>query len=135
MESDQREGGDEPRLAREEFQGKGPDACFAAKQTYKAPSPRKLTSYPIYGLKLHRLGRRCKERIPSVIKRISLLVLAAMLVATMAMGAVAAPAFADCVKERGTWVCTTTTSGKNEKQPKFQETTTTTTKGNLKNFS
>ena len=38
------EGGDERRVAREESQGKGPDACFAPKQIYKAPSPRKLTS-------------------------------------------------------------------------------------------
>jgi len=37
--------GVEPRIVREESQGKGPDACFAAKQIYKAPSPRKLTSY------------------------------------------------------------------------------------------
>ena len=28
-----------PRLATEESQGKGPDACFATKQIYKAPSP------------------------------------------------------------------------------------------------
>ena len=70
-----------------------------------------------------------------MLKRIGLLMVAALLVATLAIGTVASPAFADCVKERGTWTCTTTTSGKNEKQPKFQETTTTTTKGNLKNFS
>jgi uncharacterized protein (DUF2147 family) len=71
-----------------------------------------------------------------VIKRISLLLAAALLVATMAAAGLAGPAFAqDCVKERGTVTCTTTTSGKNENQPKFQETTTTTTQGNETNFS
>ena len=44
-ESEQRKGGDEAEVATAKSQGKGPDACFAAKQTYKAPSPRKLTFY------------------------------------------------------------------------------------------
>ena len=39
-------GGDEIRVATEEAQRQGPDACFAAKQMYKTPSPRKYTFYP-----------------------------------------------------------------------------------------
>ena len=36
------------RMGVREYQdlGQGPDACFAAKQIYKAPSPRKHTFYP-----------------------------------------------------------------------------------------
>jgi len=71
-----------------------------------------------------------------MLQRIGLLLTAALLVATMAV-AVAIPAFAEtvCTKERGTWTCTETTPGKNEKQEKFQETTITTTQGNQENFS
>jgi len=67
-----------------------------------------------------------------VIKRISLLVAAALLVATMAMAGLAGPAFADCNKVKGQWICTETVPGKNKN---FSETTTTTTQGNLTNFS
>ena len=39
-------GGDEQRLATEESQGKGPDACFCSSYgIHNAPSPRKYTSY------------------------------------------------------------------------------------------
>ncbi len=71
-----------------------------------------------------------------MLKRIGLLLAAALLVATMAV-AVAGSVFAEtvCTKERGTWTCTTTEPGKNEKQEKFQMTTTTTTQGNQSNFS
>ena len=68
----------------------------------------------------------------SVIKRISLLMVAALLVSTLAIGAVAGPAFADCKKVKGQWTCTETVPGKNKN---FSETTTTTTQGNLTNFS
>jgi hypothetical protein len=76
-----------------------------------------------------------------VIKRISLLVTAALMAAMMTV-AMAAPAFANppCpagsdsptatkTGSPGEFQCQTTVSGKNEKQPKFQKTTTTTTKG------
>jgi hypothetical protein len=74
-------------------------------------------------------------------KRIILmLTVAAFMVAALTVTAAgafaAAPTLpAGCEKVKGQIVCTTTTSGKNEKQPKFQETTTTTTQGNLTNFS
>ena len=77
-----------------------------------------------------------------MIKRISLLIAAALLVATMAMAGLAGPAFAappcpsgsdtdraQSTGEPGQFQCQTTTSGKNEKQPKFQQQTTTTTQG------
>ena len=70
-------------------------------------------------------------------KRIILMLTVAAMMAVAMVVSVPSAAFADtvCTKERGTWTCTTTTSGKNEKQPKFQETTTTTTQGNQSNFS
>ncbi len=69
-------------------------------------------------------------------RRITMLIMAAMLALTMSLGGAGA-AFAEtvCTKERGTVTCTETTPGKNERQEKFQETTTTTTKGNETNFS
>jgi hypothetical protein len=61
-----------------------------------------------------------------VIKRIGLLMVAALM-AVMMMAATAVPAFAanapaGCDKVRGTIICEE--SGKNENQPKFQQTTT-----------
>ena len=62
--------------------------------------------------------------------------MAAALTVTAAAAFAAAPVAPEgCHKEQGQWVCTTTTPGKNAKQPKFQQTTTTTTQGNLSNFS
>ena len=58
-------------------------------------------------------------------KRISLLIAALMLALTMSFGSVAAFAAnapEGCTKERGTIICQE--SGKNENQPKFQQTTT-----------
>jgi len=57
-------------------------------------------------------------------KRITLLITALMLALTMSLGSVAAFAAnapAGCDKVRGTIVCEE--SGKNENQPKFQQTT------------
>ena len=68
----------------------------------------------------------------SVIKRIGMLVAAALLVATMAMAGLAGSAFADCNKVKGQWICTETVPGKNKN---FTEETITTTQGNLTNFS
>jgi hypothetical protein len=64
---------------------------------------------------------------------VALVAMALLVPSTGAFAAQTLPA--GCDKEKGQIVCTTTTSGKNAKQPKFQETTTTTTQGNLSNFS
>jgi hypothetical protein len=74
-----------------------------------------------------------------VIKRIGLLIVVAIVATALLVPSTVVFAAQDlpsnCTKERGQVVCTTTTSGKNEKQPKFQQTTTTTTQGNTSNFS
>ncbi|CAN5679502.1 hypothetical protein BH18ACT11_BH18ACT11_14970 [soil metagenome] len=71
-----------------------------------------------------------------MIRRMTLLVLAAMLAlalsAPVALAAQDLPA--ECKKVKGQIVCTTVVEGKNP-QGKFDETTTTTTQGNLTNFS
>jgi hypothetical protein len=88
------------------------------------------------------LGECSRERKDSVIKRISLLLVAALLAATMVV-ATAAPAFAvspsqeQCEAQGGTFdrtggevQCVTVEEGKN---PKFTDTETTTGQGNISN--
>jgi hypothetical protein len=71
-----------------------------------------------------------------MIRRITLLAVAALIVlALSAPVALAAPVLpSGCSKVKGKIVCTTVVEGKNP-QGKFDETTTTTTQGNLTNFS
>jgi hypothetical protein len=71
-----------------------------------------------------------------MIRRITLLAVAALIVlAPSAPVALAAPVLpSGCSKVKGKIVCTTVVEGKNP-QGKFDETTTTTTQGNLTNFS
>ena len=83
-----------PGQLKRKLKGKGPDACFAPAKAYTmSPAPRKHTFYPAH-LEFHRCWVGVvKERNPSVIKRISLLIGVA-LVAAMMLVATAAPAFA-----------------------------------------
>jgi phosphate-selective porin len=71
-----------------------------------------------------------------MIRRLTLLAVAALIVlALSAPVAFAAPVLPDgCSKVKGKIVCITVVEGKNP-QGKFDETTTTTTQGNLTNFS
>ena len=71
-----------------------------------------------------------------MIRKITLLAIAALIVlALSAPVAFAAPVLPDgCSKVKGQIVCIAVVEGKNP-QGKFDETTTTTTQGNLTNFS
>jgi hypothetical protein len=72
--------------------GKGPDACFAARQIYKTPSPRKLTFYLTY-LWFHRRWVGVVGKGYSVMRKTIRLLLAAVL-AIGVMAALAGAAFA-----------------------------------------